>query len=210
MNYNMSVKVRGDVMNYTEKLKKLICEKDGFIITSDLAEHNIPRQLLRRFVEMGLLEKVDRGAYISPETFDDEMYRLQARFKPIIYSHDTALYFHNLIDRDPIEYTVTVYSGYQTTKLKKMGINTFSIKKDLFELGLSEGKTIFGRLIRMYDAERAICDCIRSRSKMDVAIITDALKRYVKNENKNIPKLMRYAEVFKIASIVKGYLEVLL
>jgi len=197
-------------MNYTEKLKKLIFDKNGFVVTSDLTEHHIPRQLLKQFLELGLLEKVDRGAYISPETFDDEMYRLQARFKPIIYSHDTALYFHDLIDRDPIEYTVTVYSGYQTTKLREMGVNTFSIKKELFELGLLEGKTIFGRPIRIYDAERAICDCIRSRSKMDVAIITDAIKRYVKGESKNIPKLMRYAELFKISSIIRGYLEVLL
>lgn len=197
-------------MSYTEKLKKLICEKKGFIITSDLTEHNIPREVLKQFVESGFLERVDRGAYISPEAFDDEMYRLQARFRPIIYSHDTALYFHDLIDRDPIEYTVTVYSGYQTTRLKEMGIKAFSIKKDLFELGLTEGKTIFGRPIRMYDAERAICDCIRSRNRMDIAIITDAIKRYVKSENKNIPKLMRYAEAFKISSIVRGYLEVLL
>lgn len=197
-------------MNYTEKLKQLISEKEGLIITSDLSEHNIPRQFLKQFVEMGLLEKVDRGAYISPDGFDDEMYRLQARFKPIIYSHDTALYFHNLTDRDPIEYTVTVYSGYQTTKLKEMGMKVFSVKKDLFELGLLEGKTLFGRSVRMYDAERAICDCVRNRSKMDVAVITDALKRYVKSDNKNIPKLMRYAKMFKISSIIRRYLEVLL
>lgn len=197
-------------MNQTEKLKKLISDKKGFIVTSDLTEYNIPRQLLKEFTEKGLLEKVDRSAYISPEAFDDEMYRLQARFKPIIYSHDTALYFHNLTDRDPINYTVTVYSGYQTTKLKEMGVNTFSIKRELFEVGLVEAKTTFGRPIRMYDAERAICDCIRSRSKMDIAIVTDALKRYVKSENKNIPKLMRLAEMFKIATIVQSYLEVLL
>ena len=89
-------------------------------------------------------------------------------------------------------------------------MNVFSVKKDLFELGLSEGKTLFGRPVRTYNAERAICDCIRSRNKMDVAVITGALKRYVKNDDKNIPKLMRYAEVFKISSIVWGYLEVLL
>lgn len=210
MDYNICVRVRGDMMNHTEKLKKLISDKNGFIVTSDLNEYNIPRQLLKEFVKKGLLEKVDRGAYISPETLDDDMYRLQTRFKPIIYSHDTALYFHNLTDRDPINYTVTVYSGYQTTKLKEMGVNTFSIKRELFEIGLIEGKTAFGRPVRMYDAERAICDCIRSRSKMDIAIITDALKRYVKSEYKNIPKLMCYAELFKIATIVRGYLEVLL
>lgn len=197
-------------MKYSDKLKKLIAEKNGFIVTSDVTQANIPRQFLNQFVVDGLLEKVDRGAYVSPDSFDDEMYRLQMRFKPIIFSHDTALFFHGLTDRDPINYTVTVYSGYQTTKLKEQGVNTFSIKKELFEIGLSEGNTTFGRKVRMYDAERAICDCLKSRSKMDIAVMTDAVKRYVADKEKNIPKLMRYAELFKVASVLRGYLEVLL
>lgn len=197
-------------MNNTEKLKNLIVEKNGVIVTSDLNEKNIPREYLRQFVKEGLLEKVDRGAYVSPEAFDDEMYRLQSRFTPIIYSHDTALYFNGLIDRDPIQYSVTVYSGYQTTRLKSMGVSVFSVKKELFETGLIEGQTVFGRKVRMYDAERAICDCIRNRSKMDIALTTDALKRYSARSDNNISKLMKYAELFKISSIVRGYMEVLL
>ena len=197
-------------MNNTEKLKNLIMEKNGVIVTSDLKKKNIPREYLRQFVKEGLLEKVDRGAYISPEAFDDEMYRLQSRFTPIIYSHDTALYFNGLIDRDPIKYSVTVYSGYQTTRLKNMGVSVFSVKKELFEIGLIEGQTVFGRKVRMYDAERAICDCIRNRSKMDIALTTDALKRYSARSDKNISKLMKYAELFKVSSIVRGYMEVLL
>ncbi len=197
-------------MNYSDKLNALILEKNGFIVTSDLSKMEIPRQFLNEFIEKGLLEKVDRGAYISPDAFDDEMYRLQMRFKPIVFSHDTALFFHGLTDRDPINYTVTVYTGYQTTKLKEMGIKTFSIKKDLFEVGLTQGTTVFGREVRMYDAERALCDCLRNRNKIDVAIMTDAVKRYVKSGEKNIPKLMRYAETFKVTSVFRGYLEVLL
>lgn len=197
-------------MSCSDVLKNLITEKQGVIVTSDLTERNIHRQWLSKFVELGFLEKVDRGSYISPNAFDDKMYRLQARFKPIIYSHDTALYFHGLIDKKPIEYTVTVYSGYQTTKLKEMGINIFSIKRELFEVGLIEGKTVFGRLVRMYDAERAICDCIRNRNKVDMSVIAVAVKRYVNGKDKNISKLMQHAEIFKLSSILKGYFEVLL
>ncbi len=197
-------------MTYTDKLSELILQKDGLIITSDLSVENIPREFLNEFVKKGLLLKVERGAYLAPNAFDDEMYRLQSRFKPIVFSHETALFFHDLTDRDPIEYTATVHSGYQTTKLKELGLNVFSIKKELLELGLMEGKTTFGRTVRMYDAERALCDCLRNRSKMDIAILTDALKRYVRRKDKNIPKLMRYAEMFKVANVLRGYLEVLL
>ena len=45
---------------------------------------------------------------------------------------------------------------------------------------------------------------------MDISIITDALKKYTSGQQKNIPLLMRYAEMFKVETILRGYLEVLL
>ncbi len=197
-------------MNNLEQLKNLITEKNGLIFTSDLNEMNIPREYLSRAVKQGLLKKIDRGAYISPDAIDDEMYRLQMRFKSIIYSHDTALFLNGLTDRDPIEYTVTVYSGYKTTKLKENGLNTFFIQKELLEVGAIKKRTAFGHEVKTYNSERAICDCIRNRNKMDIAIITDVLKRYTSNKLRNIPLLMEYAEMFKVESILRGYLEVLL
>jgi len=60
------------------------------------------------------------------------------------------------------------------------GITVFSIKKELYYLGLSTFTTPFGRKIKVYNMERAICDMLRNRNQMDIAILTDALKRYVK------------------------------
>lgn len=60
-------------MNYFEQLKNLIVEKNGFVVTSDLTERGIPREYLRRAVSQGILEKIDRGAYIAPNTIDDDM-----------------------------------------------------------------------------------------------------------------------------------------
>ena len=159
---------------------------------------------------MNILQKIDRGTYITPDAFDDEMYRLQCRYKNIIFSHDTALFFLGLTDRDPIKYTVTTYEGYNASNIKKTGTKVFFIKKELIELGLIEGKTVFGRNVRMYDAKRTICDLIRNMNQMDIAIITEALKRYVKLKSKNIPKLIKYSEILKIDKILKKYLEVLL
>lgn len=79
-----------------------------------------------------------------------------------------------------------------------------------YTLGLTTGKTIFGREIRCYDMERTICDILRSRNQMDVAIVTDAIKKYSRRKNKNLPLLMRYAERFGVANLIRRYMEVLL
>ncbi|MBQ7076705.1 MAG: abortive phage infection protein, partial [Lachnospiraceae bacterium] len=49
--------------------------------------------------------------------------------------HDEALYYHGLIDREPIQKTITVYTGYGTAALVNDGIKVFTLKKDLLVLG---------------------------------------------------------------------------
>lgn len=70
--------------------------------------------------------------------------------------------------------------------------------------------TPFGRPVRTYNVERTLCDMVRSRNRMDGALLPDALKWYVSRKNKNIPLLMRYAEIFQIEKFLRLYLEVLL
>ena len=81
-------------MDYKDRLEKLIAEKDGLITTKEVEELGIPRFYLTRFTRDGKLERVAQGVYLTPDVFDDEMYRLQARSKRIIFSHETALYLH--------------------------------------------------------------------------------------------------------------------
>lgn len=211
LGYNKSIIVKEGVgMNYTERLYKLIECGDGIVLTKDVVEEGIPRVYISKLIKNGTLERLDRGIYITKDCFDDEMYRLQAKYNLAIFSHESALFLHDLTDRDPIQYTITLPAGYNSQNIKSFGVKVFSIKKELYDVGLIVNKTMFGRDVRCYDMERTICDIVRSRSQLDIAILTDAIKRYSKRRNKNLPLLMRYAEKFRVTNILRGYLEVLL
>lgn len=197
-------------MKYTEKLTALINEYNGIILTKHVTEAGIPRTYISELVKNAVLERVERGVYITKDSFDDKMYRLQAKYVSAIFSHDSALFLHDLTDRDPIQYSVTVPAGYNSQNIQATGVKVFSIKKELYGLGLTSGRTMFGREIRCYDMERTICDIIRSRNQMDIAIVTDAIKRYSKRKDKNLPQLMRYAESFRVTKLLRNYMEVLL
>ena len=73
-----------------------------------------------------------------------------------------------------------------------------------------ESKTAYGRPILIYNKERTICDIVRSRNNMDVAILNEGIKRYIACKDKNIPLLIRYSKEFKVENIIRKYLEVLL
>ena len=198
------------VMNYAEKLDELIKKQHGTVLSADLDAYEIPRVYLQMMVAEGKLERVDRGVYVSTDSIEDEMFSMQTKYPKLIYSHETALYLHGLSDRTPFEYSASVPSGYKVVGTVADRFKIYYIKKEFHELGVETVKSTHGNPIRTYNVERTICDLIRSRSRIDIQILNDALKRFVKLKSADHSLLMDYARKLKIEAVLKRYLEVLL
>lgn len=197
-------------MDYINKLEKLIYENNGTVLTSDLERLNIPRVYLSKLISIGKIERVSRGVYVAVGEIEDEMYYMQIKYRKLVYSHETALFIHGLTDRTPFEYAVTVPSGYKAPQNVSDNNKIYYIKKELHELGSITAKTSFGNEIKVYDVERTICDILRSRERIDIQIVNEALKRYVKLKNADFSRLSEYAKEFRVDKILKKYMEVLL
>lgn len=197
-------------MSYREQLENLIADNNGIVVTNEVEKQGIPRYYLTPLVREGKLERVSHGIYVTPDAFEDEMYMLQMKSPKVIFSHETALFFHDLTDRDPLQWSVTVPNGYNATKLRDSGIQVYSVKKSLHLMGTTEVETLFGRKVTAYNKERTICDIIRNRNNMDITILNDALKRYLASKDKNISLLMNYAKELRVQKILRSYMEILL
>ena len=197
-------------MALPSELQSIIKQKGGIVTTAQANEVGISNERLRLLVKSGDLERVNFGVYMLPDEIADKMYIAQLRRPKVIYSHETALFLHDLTDRDPISYTVTVPTGYNTSRLRDDGFTVFTIKRELHEIGVTKLATMFGNSVMVYDLERTICDCLRSRNQLDIAIVTDAIKRYARRKDKNLNALMQMAEIFQVTKLLTNYMEVLL
>ena len=197
-------------MAMPNELQSVLKQNGGIVTTAQANEVGVSNERLRLLVHSGDLERVTTGIYVLPDELTDKMFIVQLRRPKIIYSHETALFLHELTDRDPISYMVTVPTGYNPTRLREDGFTVFTIKRELHEIGVTKLTTMFGNSVTVYDMERTICDCLRSRNNLDIAVVTDALKRYAKRKDKNLNKLMQMAETFKVTKLLRGYMEVLL
>ena len=101
-------------------------------------------------------------------------------------------------------------TGYKATKLNEEGITVLTNNRELHEIGVAKLTTMFGNSVIAYGLERTICDCLRSRNQLDIAIVTDAIKRYTLRKDKNLNTLMQMAEMFRVAKPLRSYMEVLL
>lgn len=197
-------------MTIPAELKPILTQNGNTITTAEANAAGISNERLRQLVKRGVLEHPTFGVYVLPHDFVDRMYATQQRRPKIIYSHETALFLHDLTDRDPISYSVTVPTGYNTVKLREEGFTVYTIKRDLHTVETTEVETMFGHTVRVYTMERTICDCLRSRSRMDVALLTDALRHYVRRKDKNLNTLMKMAKTFRVEEPLRHYMEVLL
>ena len=170
----------------------------------------ISKPVFYQFVQSRGLEQAAHGIYLSKDAWVDAMYLLHLRCPQAVFSHETALFFHDLTDREPLAYSITVKTGYNPTRLKDEGVQVFTIKAELHEVGLTTAQTPFGHDVPVYDMERTICDVLRSRSHIEMQTFQDALKAYARRKDKDLRTLVRYAKLFRVEKILRQYLEVLL
>jgi len=105
---------------------------------------------------------------------------------------------------------MTIPTGHNSRLLKEKDCyQFFYCKPELCEVGITEASTTFGNIVRIYNKERTICDCIKKRDKLDSDLVLSALKRYASEQGNDHACLLHYAEIFKIRNVVKQYMEVL-
>lgn len=193
-----------------EKLYEAIQNYGGMISTKQVQELDISRQTLNNYVRSGKIERVGSGIYMLPDTIEDDMYAVSLHSKWVIFSHDTALFLNHLAERTPFTHSITIPSNASVPQSIKQQCNCHYIKPELHLLGATVKTTTFGHEVPCYDAERTICDLIRSRSRYSVELITDAVKAYAGSSDKDLNRLSEYAEQFHVLKALKPYLEVLL
>lgn len=192
------------------KTPEEIVDDSGILLTKNAIEAGISNHALYNFIRNNGFEKAAHGVYASPETWKDENYILSLRCPQGVLSHDEALYYHGLTDREPLQKTITIYTGYGTSRMVADGIKVFTVKKELLDIGKEIVKTSYGHDIPLYNRERTICDLIRSRNRFEIQDFQTALKTYIMGKNKNLNRLMEYAKLFHVDKKIREYMEVLL
>ncbi len=194
-------------------LNKLVCEmkkNNNTITTSRALEIGVSKSLLSKYAKLGLIERVRQGVYILPDSIHDDMYTLMLRSKNIIFSHESALFLLGLSDRTPFEHSVTIPSDKSLPRTLKDECKCYYISPELHQLGLIQIKTTFGNIVRCYNAERCICDLLRSRNRLDEESLLSSVKNYIAFKDKDLNRLSQYARLFHVEKKIKTYLEVLM
>ena len=87
-------------------------------------------------------------------------------------------------------------------------VNLYYYTDERFELGIetiADGKNHF----RIYDIEKTKVDIVFDHEKVGIEEMKEILINYLRRKDRNLNRLVRYAELMKCGDIMKNYLEVL-
>ena len=196
-------------MKNSEKIILKMRENNGVITSNHIKQMGIDKKVIARLLADKQIERAEKGIYILPETIGDEYFN-KTYGKNAIYSHMTALYFHNLCNRVPMIYDITVTKKYYGVLDNDQKVLLHKVDKELLNLGKMKIKSPQGQDIDVYDIERFLCDCLKDKNTIASEYIKEAFNIYFKEMKKDTFKIMKYAKKLRIEKEMHDYLEVLL
>lgn len=193
-------------MSEKEKVLLFLKENHGYICTADFVKLKIDKHLIPNYINEKIIRKVSHGIYIDNKLIEDPYYILQKRYSHAIFSYNTAFHILNLTNRTPDRIDITVPHGKQV----KENYNIHYVSKKYFDIGIITTESPNGNPIRVYNAERSICDMLKNEEDFDLELRNRILNYYFTSKDKNYDKLLQYAEVLGVYDKVIRIVEVMM
>lgn len=193
-------------MKKEKQLMLFLNNNYGYITTSELLKLDINKMAIQKYIDKNLIEKVSHGLYMDSKLFKDEYYILQKKYPSAVFSYNTALHILNLTNRTPMEIDITV----PRNKSVRGNYNVYRISEKHYKIGIVEVTSPSGNPVKVYNAERCICDMLRTEGMFDLELQNRVLDYYFNSKEKDIDKLLEYSKIFNIFEKVNTVVEVMM
>lgn len=160
---------------------------------------------------MGVLKKLNKKYYENTNFTGEEsdFYYAYAYVPNGVVCLLSAAVYYNLTTYIPNAIDVAIQRKAKVSTLPEWPeVKLYYYTDERFELGttvIADGKNSF----RIYDIEKTVVDIVFYREKVGIEETKEILVNYLRRKDRNINRLIRYAELMKCGDVMKKYLEVL-
>ena len=167
------------------------------IRTSELNQLSIYSKEILELVDSGYIERVKQGYYrIVEHTEEHSEAKLISQLYPDgIMCMVSALFYYGYSDRTPINWDIAIDRNVSKARfnIDYPYVKPYYIDKAHLEYGITEGQ-YEDCVLKIFDRDRLICECIKHENKMDREIYNKAIINYINDPVKNVTNLLEYAK----------------
>ena len=191
------------------EIKKKMDENGGIIKTSQITELGVDYRRILSWVKDGTLERVKSGYYSFGFKERSEEDLILGLFPDGVLCLESALYYHHYIDRKPYQWHIAIDKNTSKSRFKMNypPIQPYYTEPEVLKLGVEEIPFASG-MMKIYNKQRMICDCLKFEEKLDRDIFKRALLSYIADNSKDIAELLTIARERKVLQKVQSTLGV--
>jgi predicted transcriptional regulator of viral defense system len=194
------------------KIKQIFMDNKGYARSKDITSAGIHRKYLSDLMDDRIIIKLKKGLYKWNENEYSAINELVDVSKIVsegIICLISALSYYELTTYNPLKYQVAIPNSKKIAIPDYPPIKLYYFSEKYYEAGIDEIE-IENHYIKIYDIEKTISDCFRYSYEIPKDILLESLKEYISRPDKNINKLMKYAQNTSADKKISNYLEVLL
>lgn len=183
----------------------------GILRSRDLAAHGIAREHLRRLHQRGRLERVARGLYALPGSQATQHRSLAEAAKRVpqgVVCLLSALRFHGLTTQAPFEVWLAIDPKARRPQVADLPLRIVRFSGPALDEGV-EQHVIDGVPVRVYSPAKTVADLFKYRNKIGLDVALEALRDAWRGRRMTMAELWRYAQVCRVSTIMRPYLEAL-
>lgn len=190
-----------------------VAQTRGIARGSDFDAADVPRMYLKRLTEEGVFLQVGRGLYRLADSPSDAATSLAeaARIQPRgVIGLLSALQFHDLTTQTP--HAVWMLLGPKDWSPTSSPVQIRVIRAS--GRALSEGverHEIDRVQVPITSPAKTVVDCFKYRNKIGLDVAVEALRDLMRRADKRPPidELWRFAEIDRVQTVIRPYLEAL-
>ena len=182
--------------NMTSAMEAYVAAVRPIIRTADLNKIGLLSREIAELVDVGKLERIKQGYYRLAQIENDSDAKLISELYPDgVLCMTTALFYYGYSDRTPLTWDIAVDRNTSKARfnIDYPYVKPYYIDKAHLDYGITEA-VYEDYILKIFDRDRLICECIKHENKMDREIYNKAIQAYINDSKKNITNLLDYAK----------------
>ena len=167
------------------------------IRTAELNSIGIYSKEIEELIKEGYIERVKQGYYriTKYSESDSEAKLISCLYPDGVICMTSALFYYGYSDRTPLTWDIAIDRNVSKARfnIDYPYVKPYYIEKKHLEYGIIEAK-YEDCIMKIFDKDRLICECIKHENKMDREIYNKAIIGYINDSGKNITNLLEYAK----------------
>lgn len=181
----------------------------GYATMKELKAKGVHTYTIQRLLSAGTIEKIKPGLYKLtelPVISEQGMIDVCMAMPNAVICLHSALSYYELTTTLPAKIMVALPRGRKATTLYYPPIQIFHFSSQVYQAGIKQVEARTGNF-KIYDPEKTVVDCYRFRLKIGEDVALEGLRNYLQNKHFNIPRLLEYARLARITTIIQPYIK---